>query len=52
MTERATVFGALTNARYVADTQVPEMTREAYADIRASPRNVGNVPQTRKSVYS
>jgi predicted acylesterase/phospholipase RssA len=33
LTERATVLGGLTNARYLADTQVPELTREAYAAL-------------------
>jgi len=33
LTERATVLGGLANARYVADTQVPELTREAYAAL-------------------
>jgi predicted acylesterase/phospholipase RssA len=33
LAERATVLGGLANARYVADTQVPELTREAYAAL-------------------
>ena len=33
LTDRATVLGGLPNARYFADTQVPEMTREAYAAL-------------------
>ena len=33
LADRATVLGGLTNARYFADTQVPEMTREAYAAL-------------------
>jgi hypothetical protein len=40
LTDRATVLGGLTNARYLADTQVPAMTREAYAALdreRAQP---------------
>jgi Patatin-like phospholipase len=31
LTDRATVLGGLTNARYFADTQVPALTQEAYA---------------------
>jgi hypothetical protein len=33
LTDRATVLGGLTNARYFADTQVPGLTREAYAAL-------------------
>ena len=33
LTDRATVLGGLTNARYLADTQFPALTREAYAAL-------------------
>jgi predicted acylesterase/phospholipase RssA len=33
LTDRATVLGGVPNARYFADTQVPEMTQEAYAAL-------------------
>ena len=33
LTERARVLGGLAHARYVADTQVPELTQEAYAAL-------------------
>jgi predicted acylesterase/phospholipase RssA len=33
LTDRATVLGGLTDARYFADTQMSEMTREAYAAL-------------------
>lgn len=33
LTDHATVLGGLTNARYFPDTQVPALTREAYAAL-------------------
>lgn len=33
LTERATVLGGVPNARYFADTQVPEMAQEAYGAL-------------------
>jgi len=33
LTERATVLGGLSNARYFADTEVPALTKEAYAAL-------------------
>ena len=47
--ERATVLGGLTNARYLADTQVPELTREAYAALdreraQLGPTAAGRLP--------
>jgi hypothetical protein len=49
LTDRATVLGGLTNARYFADTQVPELTREAYAALdreraQLGPAAAGHLP--------
>jgi hypothetical protein len=49
LTERATVLGGLTNARYFADTQVQGMTREAYAALdreraQLGPAAAGRLP--------
>jgi predicted acylesterase/phospholipase RssA len=41
LTERATVLGGLANARYLADTQVPELTREAYAALSRERAQLG-----------
>jgi Patatin-like phospholipase len=49
LTDRATVLGGLTNARYFADTQVPQLTQEAYAALdreraQLGPAAAGHLP--------
>jgi patatin-like phospholipase len=43
LTDRAAVLGGLPNARYFADTQVPDMTREAYAALDRERAQLGPV---------
>ena len=49
LTDRATVLGGVSNARYFADTQVPALTREAFAALdreraQLGPRAAGRLP--------
>jgi hypothetical protein len=46
LTERATVLGGLPNARYFADTQVPEMTKEALAALDRERAQLGSAGAT------
>ena len=41
MTERATVLGGLSNARFLADTQIPEMTQEWLDSIERERKHFG-----------
>ena len=55
LTDRATVLGGLTNARYFADTQVPALTQEAYAALdreraQLRPAGAGRLPVAARSL--
>jgi predicted acylesterase/phospholipase RssA len=47
LSERATVLGGLTNARYFADAQVPALTREAYAALDRERAQIGTASSGR-----
>jgi predicted patatin/cPLA2 family phospholipase len=55
LTDRATVLGGLTNARYFADTQVPALAQEAYAALdreraQLRPAGAGRLPVAARSL--